>query len=136
VITLLAAENLITGRLSDLDLILARQFQRGLDRFGSAAREVDRAAAEGFSGERQQFFGVLFGNRGCELAGVNELEFCCLRGHGGSNFGHAMSDEVDGSGAGEVEIAVAVGVPDVDAFAADGRGKTFAEGPAENGRTG
>src|ERR1039458_9658140 len=74
VITLLAAENLITGRLSDLDLILARQFQRGLDRFRSPAGEVDGAAAEAFSGERQQFFGVLFGDRGGELAGVNELE--------------------------------------------------------------
>ncbi len=135
-IALLAAEDLVAGGLSDLDLILARQFQRGLDRFGAAAGEVDGAAAEVFSGEREQFFGICFGDRGGELAGVNELELCGLRGHGGRNLGHAVSDEVDGCGAGEIEILVAVGVPDVDAFAAHSRGEVFAERSAENGRAG
>src|ERR1039458_9075046 len=98
--------------------------------------EKTSATGEVFSGERQQFLGILFGDRGSELAGVNELELRGLFGHGGGNFGHAVSDEVDGSGAGEVEITVAVGVPYIDAFAADGRGEAFAEGPAENGRAG
>ncbi len=135
-ITLLAAENLVARGLSDFDLILAREFQRGLDRLGSAAGEVDGAAAEVFSGEREQFFGVLFGDRGGELAGVNELQLRGLLGHGGGNFGHAVADEVDGGGSGEIEILVAVGVPDVDAFAANSGGEIFAEGSAENGGTG
>ena len=89
-----------------------------------------------FSGEGEQFLGVLFGDRSRELAGVDELQLRGLLGHGGGNFGHAVSDEVDGGGAGEIEIPVAVGVPDVDAFAAHGRGEILAEGSAENGRTG
>ena len=41
VIALLATKNLVTFRLSDFDLILARQFQRSLDRFRAAASEVN-----------------------------------------------------------------------------------------------
>jgi hypothetical protein len=85
-----------------------------------------------FSRERKQLLGILFGYRSCELASVDELEFRSLLGHGRGNFQHAVSDEVDRGGTGEIEILFAIGVPDVDALAAHGHGKIFTEGPAEN----
>ncbi|SRR6266567_2969760 len=131
-VALLPAENLETGRLSDFDLILASQFQRGLDGLGAAAGEVDGAAAKMFSSEREQFLRIFFRNRGRELAGVDKFELRGLLRHGGGNFRHTMADEVDCGGSGEIEIFVAVGVPYVDAFAANGCGKVFAEGAAKN----
>jgi hypothetical protein len=43
-----------------------------------------------------------------------------------------VSDEVDRGGAGEVEILIALGVPHIDAFAANRCGEVFAEGTAED----
>ena len=122
-IALLAAKNLVALRLADLDLILTREFQGGLDRLRAAAGEVDGAAAKMFAGEGQQFFGVRFGYGRRELAGVNEFELRGLLGHRSGNFGHAVADEVDHRRSGEVEIPLAVGVEDVDAFPANGRGE-------------
>lgn len=135
-IALLAADDLVALRLSDFDLILARQLERGLNRFGAAAGEVDRASAEGFAGEGQQFLRVVFGDGRGELAGVDEFELRRLLGHRGGNFRYAVADEVDCCGAGEIEILLAGGVPDVDAFSAHGRGEIFAEGAAEDGGPG
>ncbi len=132
VIALLAAEDLVAGGLSDFDLILACQLQRGLNRFRSAAGEVDSAAAKMFSGKSEQFFGIFFGERSGELAGVDEFEFRGLLGHRGGDFRDAMSDEVDGGGAGEIEILVALSVPHVDPLAANGGGEVFAEGTPED----
>ena len=63
---------------------------------------------------------------------MNEFELRRLLGHGRGNFRDTVADEIDGRGAGKVEIFVAVRVPDVDAFAANGRGEIFAERSAEN----
>ena len=73
-----------------------------------------------FPRERKQFFGVFFGDRRRELAGMDEFELRCLLGHRRGDFWHAVADEVDGRRSGEIEIFIAVGVPDVDAFAANG----------------
>ncbi len=88
-----------------------------------------------FSGEREQFLRVFFGDRRCELAGVNELELCRLLGHRGGNLRDAVSDEVDGGGSRKIEILVSVGIPHINAFAAHGSGKFFAKRAAKNGRT-
>ena len=72
-IALLATENLMALGLSAFDLILARQFQRGFDRFRSTAGEVHGAATKMFSGKGEQFLGVFFGDRSRELATVDEL---------------------------------------------------------------
>ena len=135
-IALLAAEDLVAGRLSDFDLILAGELQRGLDGFRASGGEVDGTVAEILSGEGEKFSGILFGDRGGELAGVDEFKLGGLLGHGGGNFGDAVSDEVDGGGAGEIEIAVAGGVPEVNTLATDGGGESLAEGSAEDGGAG
>src|SRR5438094_719264 len=53
VIALAPADDAMTLGLTDLDLILPRQLERGLYRFRSAAGEKDGAAAEILSGELQ-----------------------------------------------------------------------------------
>jgi hypothetical protein len=47
----------------------------------------------------------------------------------------AVADEVDGCRAGEVQVLFVAGVPEVDAFSADGCGEIFFEGAAEDGGT-
>jgi hypothetical protein len=85
-----------------------------------------------FSRECQQLLGVLFCDWGGELAGVDELQFRGLLGHGRENFRNAVSDEVNRSGTGQVEILFAVRVPDVNPFTAHGHGKISAERSAED----
>src|SRR3954451_19530287 len=64
---------------------------------------------------------------------MNELQILGLRGHGFGNSWDAVAYEVDGGGSGEVEIAFAGGVPEVNAFSADGGREGFAEGAPQNG---
>jgi hypothetical protein len=58
---------------------------------------------------------------------VDELDLCRLLRHSSGNFRDSVPDEVHGSGAGEIEILLAGGDPNVNAFAADGRGEVFAK---------
>ena len=131
-IALGAAQDLISLRLSDFDLILASEFECSLDGFRAAAGEIDSAAGEVWARKGEQFFGVSLGDGSGELAGVSELKLCGLPGHRCSDVRDAVSDEVDRSGAGEIEIAMASGVVDIGTLAAHGRGKLFAEGAAED----
>src|SRR5271168_3368753 len=117
----------MTSRLADFDLVLTRQLERSLNRFAPAAGEVDGAAAEMLSGEREQFGGIAFGDGGGELAGVNEFKLRGLLRHSRGNFTDAMADEVDRGRPGQVEILITRSVPHIDAFAADSRGKIFAK---------
>jgi len=133
VVALLAAEDLVAIGLADLDLVLTREFEGGFNGLGSAACEVNSAAAEVGTSEGEQFFRVLFGHRRCELAGVDKLKVRCLFRHSRGDFADAVSDEVDGGGAGEVEVAIAGRIPEVYAFPAHGGREVFEEGAAKNG---
>src|SRR5581483_1270597 len=74
VVALATADELVTLGLAGVHLKLARELQRSLDSFGSAAGEVHRAAAECGPGKVQQLARELFCNRRDELAGVGELQ--------------------------------------------------------------
>ena len=74
VIALRPAEHLVAFGLSDLHLILPRQFQRGFDRLRTAAGEVHGAAAKILAGKVEQFARIFFRDRSGELAGVDELQ--------------------------------------------------------------
>jgi len=65
---------------------------------------------------------------------VDEFELRRLLGHGSRNLRHAVTDEIDSSGARKVKIAFSGGVPEVDAFSAYSGGETLAKGTAQNGR--
>jgi hypothetical protein len=80
--------------LSDLHLILPRQFQRGLNRFRPAAGEVHTAAGKTLPSEIQQLVRLLFSNRRRELAAVNKLQLVCLIRYRRSNFPNSMPNEV------------------------------------------
>ncbi len=118
-ITLRPAEHLVTPGLSNLYPILPRQLERGFDCFRSAASEVHGASPKILSGNSSSSR-VLFRDRSGELAGVSELQLRQLLGHGSSDFGDSVSDEVHRRGAGKIQVALAFCVPEVNAFAADG----------------
>lgn len=126
-----AAEDLIARAFTDLDLILAGQLERGLDRFRSAASEVDASATEILSGEGEDLARECFSLIGDELAGVNELEARGLRRHGLADLGDAVADEVDGGAASEIKITLAGIVEDPGAFATRGDWKLLFERASE-----
>ncbi len=132
-ITLRPAEHLVTPGLSNLYLILPRQLEGGFDRFRSAAGEVHGASPKILSGKLKQLSRVLFRDRSGELAGVDELQLRQLPGHGGSDFGDSVSDEVYRRGAGKIQVALAFRVPQVNAFAANGGRECLAERTPKNG---
>lgn len=69
----MSAQDLVPLALADFYLILACEFQRCLDRFGTPASKVDRAAVEVFSREGKQLRRIFLGDGSRELAGVHEL---------------------------------------------------------------
>mgnify|MGYP003946147015 CR=1 FL=1 len=127
VIALLAAEDLVALRLRDFYLILACQLERRLDRFRTAAGEVDCATCKVLASECQQFMCVFFRNGRCELAGMDKFEFGRLIGYGGGNLGHTVPDEIHRSRACQVEIFLPGAIPDKHAFTAHRRREFFAE---------
>ena len=132
----MSAQDLMPARLPDFDLVLARKFQRGFNRFRPTTGEINGAILKMITGKDQQFLRVFFGDRSGELAGVDEFETRGLFGYCGRNLTDTMADEIHRSRAGQIKIAVAIGVPNVDAFSTNGCRKFFAEGAAENGRSG
>ena len=126
-IALVATQDLMSLRLSNFDLILTSEFQRGLDRFRTARREVDGAISEVIASESQQLLRILLCYNGRELAGVNELQLRSLLSHRLRDFGDAMADEIHGGGAGEIHTAITVRVPNVNAFASYCEWKFLAE---------
>lgn len=135
-VALAAAEDLIAIPRSDFDLILPRELERGFNRLGAAAGEVDAAALKGGTGKVEEFGRIFFGNLSGELTGVGELKLPGLRRHCGGDLGNAVSNEVHCGGAREVEISLAVRIPDVSAFAADGGGKVLTKGAMERSGAG
>ena len=135
-VALMTAQDLMTLWLCDFNLVLARKFQSGFNRFRSTTGEINGAILEMIAGKDQQFPRVFFGNGRRELAGVDEFQTRGLFGHCGRDLTDTMADEIHCSRAGEIKIAIAVGVPNVDALSANGCRKLFAEGAAENGRAG
>ena len=104
--------------LADLDEVLPRQLQRGLDRLGAAAHEVDVAEA----GRRGpgQLIRERFGRLGGEEAGVRVGQRVDLRVHGREHVRVAVAQARDRGAAARVEILPAGGVGDEHPVAADG----------------
>src|SRR5581483_6070759 len=73
VITLLPTQNLVPASLTDLDLILAGQLQRCLNRFRSAGGEVNGSAFKVSPRESKQLLCVFLGDGRGELAGMDEF---------------------------------------------------------------
>ena len=61
-IALMSAEDLVPLGLADFHLILAREFQRRLDRFRTSASKADGAALEVFSREGKQLLRIFLGD--------------------------------------------------------------------------
>ncbi len=133
VITLCPAQHLVTPGLSNLHLILPRQLESGFDRFRSAAGEVHGASPKILSGKLKELARVLFRDRSGELAGVGELQLRQLPGHGGSDFGNSVSDEVYRRGAGKIQVALAFRVPQVNTLATNGGRECLSERTPKNG---
>ncbi len=95
-IALRPAQNLVAFALSGFHLKLPRQFHCGFDRFRSAAGEIHCPATKVVTGKLDQFLRVFFRDRGCELAGVNELQLLRLLHHRHRDLLHSVSDKIHG----------------------------------------
>src|SRR5438105_476772 len=127
VISLATADNLVARFLPDFDLILARQLESSLNRFGAAAGEVHGAAVEVVAGKFQHLAREIFGGFSDELGGMNKLQIGGLRRHGFADLFYPVSNEIHGGAASEIEIFLACRVPEPDAFAANGGGELFSK---------
>src|SRR5437016_10190523 len=94
VIALATADDLVARFLPDFDLILPRQLESSLNRFGAAAGEVHGATLEIFSGEVQNLARQIFGGFGDELGGMNKLQIGGLRRHGFADLFYPVSNEI------------------------------------------
>ncbi len=119
-VALPTADDLVAFGVSALHLILARQFQGTLDRFGASAGKENGAIAKRRSCEIQNFPRKFFGNISREIAGVGELELRRLLGHGASNRRIAVPDKIDDGATGKVENLAAASVIQPYSFATNG----------------
>src|SRR5207248_4348151 len=104
VIALATADNLVARFLPDFDLILPRQLESSLNRFGAAAGKVHRATLEILSGRVQNLARQIFGGFGDELRGMNKFQSGGLPRQGFTDLFDSMSDEVHGGAAGKIEV--------------------------------
>jgi hypothetical protein len=118
VITLAARDEMAALRLALLHEILAREFQRRLDRLRSAGHEVHMF--EPLRRARHQAVGEFFGGRGGEERRVRVRQLLRLPFDRVDHALVAMAETRDGGAAGRVDIALAGGIDDLDAVARDG----------------
>ena len=104
--------------LADLDEVLPRQLERGLDRFRAARDEIDVRGAARRTGE--QVIGERFGDFGREEARVRVGDPVDLRVHGADHVGMAVAEARHGGAAGRVEVFAPLGIDDGDAVAGHG----------------
>ena len=104
--------------VSALEVILARELQRRLDRFRSAARVPDaiERSRRHFRDHRGQFFGGIAG----EESRVDIFKARGLLRHRRDDFGMAVAEARHGRPAARVDIAPALLVDQVNSFSADG----------------
>ena len=104
-------------RLADLDEVLARQLERGLDRLGAARDEIDVRHALGRA--RDQVVGELFRDLGGEKARVRVGDAVDLLVHRAQDVGVTVAEAGHRGAAGGVDVRLAVAVDDLDAASGD-----------------
>ncbi len=119
-------------RLADLDEILPRHLERGLDRFRAAAHEVGVARAGGRRADEP--VGERLRRLGREEARVRVREPVDLRMHRRQHIGVAVAEARHGGAARRVEILLARGVGEIDAATRDGDGRRRAQIAVEDVR--
>ena len=102
-------------RLADLDEILPRELERGLDCLRSAGDEIDVRDARRCS--RDQLIGKRLGHRGREEAGVRVSDLVDLLVHRAQDVGMAVAEARHRRAAGRVDVFLARGVDDANAVA-------------------
>ncbi len=105
-------------RLPDLDEVLARHLERGLDRLRAAAHEIGVARAGGAGAD--ELVGERLGDLGREEARVHVREPVDLLVDRGEHVRVAVAQARDRGAAAGVEVAPALGIGHEHAFAADG----------------
>ncbi|MNY09220.1 hypothetical protein D3C86_1421260 [compost metagenome] len=124
VIALPARDDMTALRLADFHEVLPRHLQGGFHRFGAAGHEVGVRSASRRIGD--QPVGQLFGDFGCEEAGVGIGQRVDLRMHGGLDVRMVVSQAGHRGAAGAVDVGAAGAVVDPDALAAYGDGGRLA----------
>ncbi len=130
VIALAARDDVPALRLALLDEILTRHFQRGLDRFRSAADEID--VIDTFRRGLDQPIGELFGDFGREEAGMGIGELVELLMQGGDHIRVAVAKAGHRGAARGVDVAFAGLIEQFDALATDGDGHFGVGGAMKN----
>ena len=105
-------------RLADLEEILARHLERGLDALRAAGHEIDRGDAGRRVGDQR--VGQRFGDIGGEERGVGVGEAVDLRLHRLRDLGVVVAEARHRGATARIDVALALGVLDMDAVAARG----------------
>ncbi len=109
--------------------ILPGHFQRRLDRFRSAAHQIDVIEPVGRIGD--EAVGKPFRRLGGEEAGMGICYTVELRVEGGEHIRMSVTEAGDGGSPGGVDIGPALGIEEPDAFAADGDRQLRVDGAVE-----
>src|ERR1700730_18631324 len=120
VIALTPRDDVPALALTFLDEILPRHLDRGLDRFRSAAHEIDLNDALRLV--LDQAVREFFGDLGREKTGMGIGERVELLVQRSQDVPMSVSETGDGGAAGRVDVALAVLIEQLDALAADGKG--------------
>ena len=131
VIALATRDEELALRLADLDEVLAREFQCGLDGFRATGDEVHVIEIARCCGG--QACGELLGHIRREERRVRIGQRAHLLADGLDHTRMPVAEARDGSTAAGIQIALAVGINEGHAFAADGGGQRLARVAMEDG---
>lgn len=118
VVTLFARDEMGALRLADLDKILARHLECGLDRLGTAADKIHMTHA--LRRGTDQLVCQFFRHLGGEKTGVCISQLVDLRMHGGQHVRVPMAQAGHGRATRGIDVSLALRIGQVDALPADG----------------
>ncbi len=127
-------DHLVLRRLAGLNPVLAGQLQRGLDRLGAAAQEVELVQLRGK--QRRQFVGERLHRLVGEGGAIDIGNLGGLVRHRLADFADPMAEVGDERPAGAVEVPVALGVDQPAPLATGDKRKAPGELPVEDMRIG
>ena len=131
VIALPARDEMSPLRLPDLDEILARELERGLDHLRAARHEIDVGRRTG-----NQHVGQLLGDRCREKARVREGKLIDLRVHRANYVRMTVAQARYGGAAGSIDVLAAVGIDEAHAVPPHGERQRAAQLAMKNVRHG
>jgi hypothetical protein len=124
VITLAPRKNAVASLLAGFEMILTREFYRGLRGFRAAGSEKDAAAVTEIRwSDSEEARGKFFRCGRMKLRGVRKSDLRGLLGHGAADFLNAVADADDRSLPGSIQEAPAIGRNNPAAFTAKGNRK-------------